>query len=106
MPYTKMTIRQILHIWGFAKGNPEAAEKEIEQLSARYNVDSTKAFERWLPKQGHTLDLFEYEVALLPQKVDKEGWIIVLTYQPGYDNIAAKYAQRLQEAGVPFIMDE
>lgn len=101
-----MTIRQIIHIWGIAKGDPAAAEKEVEQLALRNDVDSQKAFERWLPKQGHTLDLFDYEVCLLPQKDDKDEWVIVLTYQPGYDNVAAKYAQRLQEAGVSFIMDE
>lgn len=98
-----MTIRQMLHFWGLAKGDSEAAEKEIEQLAIRYDVDSSKAFERWLPMQGHTLDLYDYEVSLLPQKY-KEGWVIVLTYQPGYAGIASKYAARLQEAGISFIM--
>ena len=104
-PYRKMTIRQMLRIWGVAKGNLDAAQKEVEQLAVRYDVDSAKAFERWLPQQGHTLDLFDYQVSLLPQRVDKEGWVIVLTYQPGYAEIAAKYAHQLQEAGVSFIMD-
>lgn len=101
-----MTIRQILRIWGLAKGDLTAAEKEIEQLAIRYAVDSPKAFERWLPQQGHTLDLFDYQVSLLPQKVSKNEWVIVLIWRPGYDNVAAKYAQRLEEAGVPFIMDK
>ena len=100
-----MTIRQMLRIWGAAKGNLDAAQKEVEQLAVRYDVDSAKAFERWLPMQGHTLDLFDYEVALLPQKDVNDEWVIVLTCQPGFQNIAAKYAARLQEAGVPFIKD-
>ena len=94
----------MLRLWGVAKGNLDAAQKEVEQLSERYNVDSPKAFERWLPMRGHTLDLYDYEVALLPQKVGDE-WVIILSVQPGYANVAEKYAARLQEAGVPIIKD-
>ena len=109
--YPSLTIRQALDVWAMARGGngTREAARELEQLSSSYDVDSPKDFARWLPVQGHTLELIEYEILLLPVTLrladGTAGWVFQLTGQPGYAAAIAEYTARLQEAGVLFFLN-
>ena len=109
-----MTIRQTFQIWAKGKGpegDPNVA-RTIEELSHKYDVDSPDDFRKWYPLRGHSFDIFYNDFILYPIFVrledGTEGWIFRLTAHPGYGNpyLLAKYAERLQNAGVLFFLDE
>lgn len=107
-PIQELTIRQAIDVFSAVAGYRQDAL--LSEMSYNHDLDDPGELGAAVRRVGHMFDLVYAQITLYPVYVSlddgREGWVYWLLGRPGHPAFMARYAERLQDLGVPFVMDD